>query len=92
MEQRGYSLIENLSSVGENYQLCTFVSNDNSTVYELFMFHGDRAKDLLFNRIDSSILDVPHDHVHVYYSISDDFCMYIMGTSADTYDLWNVIR
>ena len=92
MEQRGYSLIEKLSSVGENYQLCTFVSNDNSTVYELIMFHGDQAKALLFNRINSSILDFPHDHVHVYYSIGNDFCMYIMGTSADTYDLWNEIR
>ena len=92
MEQRGYSLIEKMSSVGENYQLCTFVSDDNSTVYELLMFNGNQAKDLLFYRIKTSILDVPHDHVHVYYSISNDFCMYIMGTSANTYDLWNEIR
>ena len=92
MEQRGYSLIEELSIVGENHQLCTVVSNDNSTVYELFMFTGEQAKDLLFSRINHSILDVKHDHVHVYYSIGNDFCMYIMGTSADTYDLWNEIR
>ena len=92
MEQRGYSLIEELSFVGENHQLCTVVSNDNSTVYELFMFTGEQAKDLLFSRINYSILDVKHDHVHVYYSIGNDFSMYIMGTSANTYDLWNEIR
>ncbi len=92
MEKRGYSLIEKTSFEGENYQVCTFVSDDNSTVYELFMVYGDQANSDLLYRIESSILDFPHDHVHVYYSIGNDFCMYIMGTSADTYDLWNEIR
>ncbi len=91
-EEGDFSTIGKTSFTGNNYQIYTLVSNDNSAVYELFVISGDQAGIILFNRIKLSILDVPHDHVHVYYSIGNDFCMYIMGTSANTYDLWNEIR
>ena len=91
-EEGDFSTIGKTSFTGNNYQIYTLVSNDNSAVYELFVISGDQAGIILFNRIKLSVLEVPHDHVHVYYSIGNDFCMYIMGTSADTYDLWNEIR
>lgn len=92
MEERGYSLIDRISIIDEDHQICTYVSDDNSTVYEIFMISGDQARSNLYYRIRAAIIDFPHDHVHVYYSIGDDYCMYFMGSSIETSDFWNEIR
>ena len=93
MEENGFCVIDEMSFNEGNYQVCMFVSSDKSSAYELVVIQGEQSKRNLFSVIESCIMDYPyHDHVHVYYSISDDFCMYFAGTSADTRDVWDEIR
>ena len=93
MEEKGFTSQYSIVLEEGNYQVHCFVSSDNFATYELLMHRGDRAREALYHSMDELILDSPYyEHSHVYYSIGDDLCMYFVGSSVDTLDLWNEIR
>ena len=93
MEEKGFTSHNPVVLEDGNYQVHTLVSFDKSVSYELVMYRGDRARSTLLYLIDELVLNSPfYEHSHVYYSMSNDFCMYFVGSSADTLDLWDEIR
>lgn len=71
-----------------------FASEDYSDVYQLYITEGMGARQDLYSKllILTEFYNIEDNNCHVYYSVSDKCCMYIMGVSAETSTLWDEIR
>lgn len=89
---------ENSSEVNpfDDYKITIYViaSEDYSDVYQLYVTEGISARQDLYYKLLllPEFYNIEENNCHVYYSVSDDFCMYIMGVSAETSTLWDEIR
>ena len=71
-----------------------YVSEDYSSVYNLYIFSGKYANSLCLTTL-SAVFEwdpIRNNACHAYYSFGDGYSMFILGVSADTKDFWDEIR
>lgn len=100
VENKGYTAID--ESVSERndegiYLKSTtyvFASEDYSTVYQLYVTEGENARAYLYTTMAyyPEFFNIKQNKCHIYYSINEDYSMFILGVSADTKDFWDEIR
>lgn len=80
----------------DDYKITIYViaSEDYSDVYQLYVTEGVSAKQDLYYKLllFFDIYNIKENNCHVYYSVNDRCCMFIMGVSAETSTLWDEIR
>lgn len=89
-----YNLKDTLNGYPVEAFVYTIASEDYSAVYDVFMFSGKYAKGFCYTTIYSVFESYPiiKNDCHIYYSLNDGCCMFIVGVSADTRSFWDEIR
>ena len=100
IENKGYTAIDEYVSESNDegiYLKSTtyvFASEDYSTVYQLYVTEGENARAYLYTTMAyyPEFFNIKQNKCHIYYSINEDYSMFILGVSADTKDFWDEIR